>query len=80
MTTHSDAAERAYAHAETSLLSYADNDGLADGVTKLEEYRDAYEAVRTEMLEAYPELEGPMIGDLLGEAAGVVWPAIVGDL
>jgi hypothetical protein len=71
VTTHSDAAERAYAHAEASLLTYADNDGLADGITTLEQYRHAYEAVRTEMLDAYPELEGPMSGDLLGEAAGV---------
>lgn len=80
MTTHSDMAERAYAHAATSLLSYADNDGLADGVTRLAEYRDAYEAVRAELLETYPDLEGPTIGDLLGEAAGVVWPAIVSEL
>jgi hypothetical protein len=82
VTTHSDSAERAYAHAhaETSLLSYADNDGLADRVTTLDEYRHAYEAVRTELLEAYPDLEGPTIGDLLGEAAGAVWPALAHDL
>jgi hypothetical protein len=80
MTTHADTAERAYAHAEASLLSYADNDGLVDRVTTLEEYRRAYEAVRTELLEAYPDLEGPTLGDLLGEAAGNVWPAIVGEL
>jgi predicted aconitase len=61
-------------------LTYADNDGLADRMTTLEEYRVAYEAVRTELLEAYPDLEGPTIGDLLGEAAGNVWPAIVGEL
>ena len=80
MITHSDSAERAYAHAETSLLSYADNDGLADRVTTLDEYRHAYEAVRTELLETYPDLEGPTIGDLLGEAAGAVWPALAHDL
>jgi predicted aconitase len=80
VTTQSDAAERAYAQAAASLLSWADNDGLADRVTTLEEYRTAYEAVRSELLEAYDELEGPTIGDLLGEAAGDVWPAIVSEL
>lgn len=80
MTTPADLADRAYAQAEASLLSYADNDGLADGVTTLEQYRRAYEAVRAELLEEYPDLEGPTIGDLLGEAAGAVWPALVHEL
>ena len=80
MTTQSDAAERAYAQAETSLLSYADNDGLADGITTIHEYRNAYEAGRSELLEAYDELEGPAVGNLLAEAAGNVWPAIVSEL
>jgi hypothetical protein len=80
VTTQSDAAERVYAQAEASLLSHADNEGLADRVTTLEEYRNAYEAVRSELLEAYDDLEGPLIGDLLAEAAGNVWPAIVSEL
>lgn len=77
MTTHADLADRTYAQAEASLLSHADNGTLADRVTTLDEYRRAYECVRTEMLEAYPDLEGPTIGNLLGEAAAAVWPAIV---
>lgn len=80
MITHPDMTDLAYAQAEASLLSYADNDGLVDGVTPLDEYRRAYEAVRTELLNDYPDLEGPTIGDLLGEAAGNVWPAIVREL
>ncbi len=81
MTTHtSDLAELAYAHAEQSLLSFADNEGLADGVTTRQQYIDAYEATRTELLETYPDLEGPHIGDLLGEAANAVWPHVAGQL
>lgn len=77
MTAHADLVDRAYVQAEESLLSYADNDGLADRVTTLDEYRRAYESVRAELLETYPDLEGPTIGNLLGEAATAVWPAIV---
>ena len=73
-------ADRAYAQAEQSLLTYADDAGLADGVTTLEQYRTAYESVRTELLEDFPEIEGPEIGDLLGEAAGVVWPSLIHQL
>lgn len=80
MITHPDINDLAYAQAEASLLSYADNDGLADGVTTLDEYRRAYEAVRTELLNDYPDLEGPVIGDLLSEAAAAVWPAVIDQL
>lgn len=80
MTTQNDMAERAYADAEASLLAHADNDALADAITTIDEYRRAYEAVRTELLEGYPELDGPAIGDLLGDAARAVWPAVVDAL
>lgn len=80
MICSSDMAERAYAEAEGALLSHTDDAGLTDGVAALDEYRRAYEAVRAELLDAYPELEGPLIGDLLGEAAGNVWPSIIHDL
>jgi hypothetical protein len=81
MTTDtSELAELAYAQAEQSLLSFADNNGLADGVTTRQQYIAAYEATRTELLEAYPTLEGPRIGDLLGEAANAAWPDVVDQL
>jgi hypothetical protein len=81
MTTHtSELAELAYAQAEQSLLSFADNNGLADGVTTRQQYIAAYEATRTELLQAYPTLEGPHIGDLLGEAANAAWPDVVDQL
>ena len=79
-TPEADRADLAYTQAHTSLLSYADNDGLADGVTTLAEYREKYEAVRTELLEDYPDLDGPLIGDLLGEAAGDAWPSVIHQL
>jgi len=75
-----DSAERAYAQAENSLLSYADDSALADGVATLHQYRRGYESVRTELLEDYPDLEGPAIGDLLAEAAATVWPTVVDEL
>jgi hypothetical protein len=73
-------ADLAYDQAEDSLLFYADDNALADDVATLDQYRRGYEAVRTELLECYPDLEGPVIGDLLGEAAAAVWPAIVDAL
>ena len=79
MTTN-EMAERAYAQAEDSLLSYADDSALADGVATLDQYRRGYEAVRTELLEDYPDLEGPAIGELLAEAAATVWPAVIDEL
>lgn len=80
MTVHADPAELAYADAEASLLTYADDDCLADRIMTIDQYRRAYESVRTDLLENYPGLDGPRIGDLLGEAAGVVWPSIIRDL
>ena len=80
MTTHAQMADSAYALAEESLLSHADNRALADGVATVSDYQRAYEAVRTELLENYPELEGPEIGDLLAEAAAAVWPAVFAEL
>jgi hypothetical protein len=81
MTTDTSAlAELAYAQAEQSLLSFADNDGLADGVTSRQQYISAYEATRTDLLHTYPTLEGPHIGDLLGEAANAAWPDVVDHL
>lgn len=79
MTTN-EMADRAYDQAENSLLSYADNAALADGIATVDQYRRGYESVRTELLEDYPDLEGPAIGDLLAEAAAAVWPAIVDEL
>lgn len=73
-------ADVAYSQAEQSLLMFADDQGLADGVTSLLDYVKAYEAVRTELLEEYPTLDGPLIGDLLGEAAASVWPSVVHQL
>jgi hypothetical protein len=70
----------AYERAELALFAHAADDDLADGVHTLADYRIAYESVRTELLEQYPDLDGPEIGDLLGEAAGVVWPSIVHQL
>ena len=70
----------ACADAEASLLAYASDAGLADATTTLPQYRRAYEAVRAELLEAYPDLQGPTIGDLLGEAARAVWPTIYDQL
>jgi hypothetical protein len=73
-------ADLAYAQAETSLLSYADDTVLADGVATVDDCRRAYEAVRAELLDDYPDLDGSTIGDVLGEAAGAVWPSIIHDL
>ena len=79
MTTN-EMAERAYAQAENSLWSYADDSALADGVATLDQYRRGYEAVPSELLEDYPDLEGPAICDLLAEAAAAVWPAVIDEL
>lgn len=73
-------ADLAYTHAHEALLTHADDDGLADGVTTLAEYRVAYESVRSELLDSYPQIEGPVIGDVLGEAAGDAWPSVIHQL
>jgi len=78
--TTNDTAERAYTQAEDSLLSYADDNALADGIATIDQYRRGYESVRTELLTDYPELEGPAIGDLLAEAAHAVWPRVIDEL
>ena len=80
MTRSHDQAEAIYAQASVSLLSHADDEAVRDGVATLVQCRTAYEAVRIELLEDFPDIEGPLIGDLLGEAAGHVWPSIIHDL
>lgn len=80
MTSSNDRADAAYQQAHDSLLSYASDHDLKNGVATIAQYRTAYESVRTELLDAYPDIEGPTLGDLLGEAAGDAWPSVTHEL
>ena len=80
MTTEEITSEMAYTYAERALLSAADDECLADGLLTVADYRVIYEQVRSDLLDAFPRLDGPTIGDLLGEAAGAVWPTVYPEL